>query len=99
MNLKQSHLHPRRTLALLLTLVMCMGMVPTAFAAQQNSYHAPAEHWLTASNRTNELDVNAVVTHETLLRRLQQTDFVHCVARPGIHQRWQNGADPQCDLF
>jgi len=40
-------------------------MVPTAFAAQQNSYHDPAEHWLTSSNRTNELDANAVVTHET----------------------------------
>ena len=55
----------KRLIALLLTLVMCVGMVPTAFAAQQNSYHDPAEHWLTASNRTNELDVNAVVTHET----------------------------------
>lgn len=50
---------------MLLTLVMCVGMLPTAFAAQQNSYHDPAEHWLTANNRTNELDVNAVVTHET----------------------------------
>ena len=55
----------KRLIALLLTLVMCVGMIPTAFAAQQNSYHDPAEHWLTASNRTNELDVNAVVTHET----------------------------------
>lgn len=55
----------KRLIALLLTLVMCVGMVPTAFAAQQNSYHDPAEHWLTANNRTNELDVNAVVTHET----------------------------------
>ncbi|MBU5433363.1 S-layer homology domain-containing protein [Intestinimonas sp. MSJ-38] len=55
----------KRIIALLLTLVMCVGMLPTAFAAQQNSYHDPAEHWLTASNRTNELDVNAVVTHET----------------------------------
>lgn len=64
MNLKKNH-YSRRALALLLTLVMCVGMIPTAFAAQQNSYHDPAEHWLTASNRTNELDVNAVVTHET----------------------------------
>lgn len=50
---------------MLLALVMCVGMLPTAFAAQQNSYHDPAEHWLTANNRTNELDINAVVTHET----------------------------------
>ena len=36
----------KRLIALLLTLVMCVGMIPTAFAAQQNSYHDPAEHWL-----------------------------------------------------
>ena len=34
MNLKQNH-YSRRALALLLTLVMCVGMIPTAFAAQQ----------------------------------------------------------------
>ena len=43
MNLKRNH-YSRRALALLLTLVMCVGMIPTAFAAQQNSCHAPAEH-------------------------------------------------------
>lgn len=37
----------------------------TASAAQENHYHDPADHWLTANNRTNELDANAVVTHET----------------------------------
>ena len=52
MNLKQNH-YSRRALALLLTLVMCVGMIPTAFAAQQNSYHDPAEHWMQASGRTN----------------------------------------------
>ena len=45
MNLKKNH-YSRRALALLLTLVMCVGMIPTAFAAQQNSYHDPAEHWM-----------------------------------------------------
>ena len=64
MNLKQNH-YSRRALALLLTLVMCVGMIPTAFAAQQNSYHDPAEHWMQASGRTNELDANSVVTRET----------------------------------
>lgn len=64
MNLKKNH-YSRRALALLLTLVMCVGMIPTAFAAQQNSYHDPAEHWLTANNRTNELDANSTVTRET----------------------------------
>ena len=64
MNLKKNH-YSRRALALLLTLVMCVGMIPTAFAAQQNSYHDPAEHWMQASSRTNELDANSVVTRET----------------------------------
>ena len=64
MNLKKNH-YSRRALALLLTLVMCVGMIPTAFAAQQNSYHDPAEYWMQASGRTNELDANSVVTRET----------------------------------
>lgn len=63
--MKRNHHFPRRALSLLLAVVLCMGLIPSAFAAQENSYHDPAEHWLTASNRTNELDVNAVVTHET----------------------------------
>lgn len=45
MNLNKNH-YSRRALALLLTLVMCVGMIPTAFATQQNSYHDPAEHWM-----------------------------------------------------
>ena len=64
MNLKKNH-YSRRALALLLTLVRCVGTIPTAFAAQQNSYHDPAEHWMQASGRTNELDANSVVTRET----------------------------------
>ena len=52
--------------ALLLAVILCIGMFPTAFAAQDSSYHDPAEEWLTALNRTNELDANAVITHETL---------------------------------
>lgn len=76
MNLKKNH-YSRRAMALLLTLVMCVGMIPTAFAAQQNSYHDPVEHWQQASNRTNELDVNAIVTHETFYCATcrENTDF------------------------
>lgn len=59
--------HFRSFLSLLLVLTLCLGLVPTAFAAQENGYHDPAEHWLTANNRTNELDANAVVTRETFL--------------------------------
>ncbi len=55
----------RKALSLLLAVVLCMGLIPSAFAAQENGYHDPAEHWLTANNRTNELDANAITTHET----------------------------------
>ena len=50
--------HIRRGLAGLLAVVMLFSLVPAAFAAQENGYHDPAEHWLTASNRTNELDAS-----------------------------------------
>ena len=65
MHLNKNHTFSRRALAMLLTLTLCFSLVPSAFAAQQNSYHDPAEHWMQASNRTNELDVNSVVTRET----------------------------------
>lgn len=56
----------RRVLALLLTFLMVMSMLPgMAFAAQPTTYRDPAEHWMNASNRTNELDINSVVSHET----------------------------------
>ena len=55
----------KRFLSLLLALALCVGMIPAAQAAQVNGYHDPAEHWLSAVGRTNELDANAVVTHET----------------------------------
>ena len=55
----------KRILSLLLALALCAGMIPAASAAQVNSYHDPAEHWLSAVGRTNELDANAVVTRET----------------------------------
>lgn len=51
---------------MLLSAVMAFSLFPvSAGAAQVNSYHDPAENWMQASGRTNELDVNAVVTHET----------------------------------
>ena len=52
-------------MALLLALVLCLSAMPVAFAGQEDGYHDPAEHWLTANNRTNELDANATVTRET----------------------------------
>ena len=55
-----------RAVAMLLSAMTTFSMFPvSAGAAQVNSYHDPAEHWMQASGRTNELDINAVVTHET----------------------------------
>ena len=75
MNKKYFFFH--RVLAMLLTLTLCLSLIPTASAAQQNSYHDPVEHWQQASNRTNELDVNAIVTHETFYCATcrENTDF------------------------
>lgn len=55
----------KQIIAMLMALVVCISMVPTAFAAQEEPYHDPAEHWKTSNNRTVELDVNAHVSHET----------------------------------
>lgn len=58
--------HGKRLTAMFLLVALVLSMFSmNAFASQEDNYHDPAEHWLTASNRTNELDVNAVVTHET----------------------------------
>ena len=63
----------KRLLAFILMFAVLFGQfmpcMPqnVAYAAQQNSYHDPAEHWTTSSNRTNELDANAVTSQETFL--------------------------------
>ena len=50
--------HCRKALAFILILSVLLGMFPLpghkAYAAQQNSYHDPAEHWMSAVNRTND---------------------------------------------
>ena len=90
----------KRMTALLLAVVLCVGMVPTAFAAQQDSYHDPAENWQEANNRTNELDANATVTHETFNCKVckQQTSFYR-VPHPGIYQGWPDGHEPECEIL
>ena len=63
---KLLHAHRARLTALLLVLVMLTSILAVpASAGQEDGYHDPAEHWLDAGSRTNELDANAVVTHET----------------------------------
>lgn len=49
MKLHSNPHRPRSILAGLLALTLMFSMLPTAFAAQQNSYHDPAEHWMQAS--------------------------------------------------
>ena len=44
---------------------MLVTLTPSVFAAQSNEYVDPADSWLSANNRTNELDVNATITNET----------------------------------
>ena len=75
--MNKKYFFSHRVPAMLLTLTLCLGMIPTASAAQQNSYHDPVEHWQQASNRTNELDVNSIVTHETFYCATcrENTDF------------------------
>ena len=63
--MKTYHRQRRSLAATCLTVVMLFSLLPTAFAGQENPYHDPAEHWMQANDRTNELDANAVVTHET----------------------------------
>ena len=76
--MKTNHRQRRSLLAAFLAVVMLFSLMPSAIAAQQNSYHDPAEHWQEANNRTNELDANAVITHETFQCRecKQQTSFL-----------------------
>lgn len=65
MNTYKSHIHSR-ALSLLLALALCLGMLPiSTYAAQDPAYHDPTEHWISSSNRTNELDANAVLSRET----------------------------------
>lgn len=42
--MNKKYFFSHRVLAMLLTLALCLGMIPTASAAQQNSYHDPVEH-------------------------------------------------------
>lgn len=56
----------RRVFAVLLALLTVLSVLPgEGFAAQFTDYHDPAEHWLNSGSRTNELDINAVITRET----------------------------------
>ena len=86
-----------RAVAMLLSAMTAFSTFPvSAGAAQVNSYHDPAEHWMQASGRTNELDVNAVVTHETF----------NCgvcgkagVPDSGVYEGRPDCYEPECEIF
>jgi len=62
---EKSKMTKKSIIALLLCLAALFSLCPAAMANQYSDYHDPAENWYTSSNRTKELDVNAVMTHET----------------------------------
>lgn len=52
-------------LSSLLAFTMLLSTAPTlTYAAQSNDYVDPADVWITANGRTNELDMNATTTYE-----------------------------------
>ena len=59
-------IYGKRLTAAMLALILAVSLFSTTvFAGQESHYHDPADHWMTANNRSNELDANAVVTKET----------------------------------
>ena len=58
----------KSVISMMLTFIMILGTLPgmTVFAAQKNDYADPADNWLVTNSRTNELDINATITYETL---------------------------------
>lgn len=52
-------------ISIALTVCIIFGLLPAGLAAQSNEYTDPADVWMTANGRTNELDINATITYET----------------------------------
>lgn len=53
-------------LSAILAVSMLLTLMPTiTFASQASDYVDPADIWLKANGRTNELDLNATTTYET----------------------------------
>lgn len=53
-----------RAMALLLAFITVISLLSIpAYAYQVAGYHDPAEHWLSAANRTSEFDANAIITY------------------------------------
>ena len=64
--MKTKHFSMKSVISMLLAVILVAGTLPVSvFAAQKSDYEDPADHWLSTSNRTNELDMNATITYET----------------------------------
>ncbi|MCI9552243.1 MAG: S-layer homology domain-containing protein [Acutalibacter sp.] len=85
--MSKSEKQRRPILSLLLVLALCLGMFPTAFAAQGINYYDPADRWVTSSNRTNELDSNAIVSRETFHCCVCDKDTIFAVYRTPEYSR------------
>ena len=56
-----------RILSGALAAVTLLGTMPmVSYAAQSNEYVDPADVWMEANGRTNEFDINATITYETV---------------------------------
>ena len=65
----------------LLVFTLVLGIIPVSFAAQHNEYTDPADVWMSAAGRTNELDMNATVTYETLYCPVCNMDTTYMIYR------------------
>ena len=85
----------KSVISALLASVMLIGTIPAVtYAAQVNEYTDPADNWLKANGRTNELDMNATTTYET----------GYCTAGPylpraGIYPVGRNSLKPRRQIF
>ena len=57
----------KRILSGVMAAGMAISLIPSVtYAAQSNEYVAPADVWIESNGRTNELDINATTTYETI---------------------------------
>ena len=57
----------KRILSGLMAAGMAISLIPSVtYAAQSNEYVDPADVWIESNGRTNELDINATTTYETI---------------------------------
>ena len=67
------------------------GFTPiTTYAAQVNEYVDPADIWVSANGRTNELDFNATITQETSWCTVCNKDTNAYLQNARIYQKRNN---------